>query len=377
MNQTQFHYYWREPRVQRRFRTAVSLHSHTMHSQESLDFIPRMATTIPLVRAGVAAQERSYERRNGYPPDYANAYWTPPLSERQAVQLETRQIEDLLGMSALVSLTDHDNIEAANHLQLFEEFATAPISVEWTVPYGPTFFHLGIHNLPGGSARQWTIRLAAHTAAPVQAVLAELLVGLAEMPGVLVVFNHPLWDEKGLGGIRHRQAVHDFLTGYGPWLHAFELNGMRPWAENQEVIALARAFGQLVVAGGDRHGSEPNTVLNVTNTAGLEEFIDEVRHDRLSDVVILPHYRAPFRQRYAEAIWDVMRDYPEHTGRVRWTDRFFFRTADGLDRPLSSIWTGDGPGIIGNFSSLIRLMGSRHVRSTLRLAMRTSSEVLP
>ena len=72
-----------------------------------------------------------------------------------------------------------------------------------------------------------------------------------------------------------------------------------------------------------------------------------------------------------------MRDYPEHTGRVRWTDRFFFRTADGLDRPLSSIWTGDGPGIIGNFSSLIRLMGSRHVRSTLRLAMRTSSEVLP
>jgi len=52
-----------------------------------------------------------------------------------------RQIANL-GLRPLVSLTDHDNIDAG--LALEDE----PISVEWTVPYERSIVHLGIHNLP-------------------------------------------------------------------------------------------------------------------------------------------------------------------------------------------------------------------------------------
>ena len=76
-------------------------------------------------------------------------------------------------------------------------------------------------------------------------------------------------------------------------------------------------------------------------------------------------------------MWDVVRDYPSHVGRVRWTDRFFYRAADGEFAPLSRVWRDDGPGIVGLFMSVVRLMGSQQMRFTLRLAMRANSEALP
>lgn len=41
MNRTDIDLMWREPRVPRQFRTGVSLHSHTMHSKETLSFMQR------------------------------------------------------------------------------------------------------------------------------------------------------------------------------------------------------------------------------------------------------------------------------------------------------------------------------------------------
>ncbi len=377
MSETQYHYQWRTPRAHEGFRTGVSLHSHTMHSHENLGFIPRFAVKIPVVRDAVAAKERDYERRNGRKLDYTSSYWTPPLSEREAVKLEAGQIENGLGLKALVSITDHDNIEASNHLHLFEEYRNAPVSVEWTVPYGASFFHLGIHNLPRAAAHEWIGHLAAFTAEPKEPVLRELLEALCDMPDVLVVFNHPMWDEKGLGGNIHRELAHDFMRKYGVFMHALEINGMRPWSENKAAIDFAKLSGHPILSGGDRHGSEANVLINLTNAATFEEFIQEVRKQKRSEVMLLNQYREPHRLRYAEAIWDVMRDYPGHAGRERWTDRFFFRTKTGVDAPLSSVWHGNGPGICGAFLSLMRFLNSRHLRSTLRLAMKDSSEVLP
>jgi hypothetical protein len=61
--------------------------------------------------------------------------------------VETSQIENQLGCRALVSLTDHDCIEAPLLLRVLDESSAAPISVEWTVPFHDTFFHLGVHNI--------------------------------------------------------------------------------------------------------------------------------------------------------------------------------------------------------------------------------------
>jgi hypothetical protein len=57
-------------------------------------------------------------------------------------------VEEKLGLRALVSLSDHDNIEAGLRLQMLERTKRAPISVEWSVPYDQTVFHVGVHNLP-------------------------------------------------------------------------------------------------------------------------------------------------------------------------------------------------------------------------------------
>ena len=48
-----------------------------------------------------------------------------------------------------------------------------PVSVEWTVPFGATAFHLGIHNLPSATGAEWMERLAAFTAMPVEDACAE------------------------------------------------------------------------------------------------------------------------------------------------------------------------------------------------------------
>jgi len=380
MTSWQIHFAWQSQRLGTRFRAGVSLHSHTMHSREMLDFIPRILRSVPVLRQVLASEERRFAERHGRPPDYASAYWTPPLGEREAYTLERRQIEGL-GLHPLVSLTDHDNLDAAMHLHLMKAFREAPVSVEWTVPYGPSFFHLGVHNLAEDEARAWMATLAQFTAQPRPAMLAELLSALNACPNALVVLNHPFWDEKGIGPAGHRLLLGDLLRRYGQWIHAVEFNGMRPWLENRDVLQLAREWNQCVISGGDRHCSHANTVLNLTNAHSLDEFVDEVRRDRLSEVLVLKEYRESYHVRFAEAIWDIVRDYPEHLGRVHWSDRVFYRGDDGQYQPMSHVWAEEPPRMVQLGGLAVRLLGSGPVRSTLlstlRLAVRAGGEALP
>jgi hypothetical protein len=373
----QVHFAWRAAKtgVARRFQTGVSLHSHTMHSEESLSFLPVIARKVPIVRQAVEFEERRYEEKHGHPPNYDAAYWTPPLSEREAFQLERKQITESLDLAPLVSLSDHDSIEAPMHLHLVERPEAVPVSVEWTVPFGSSFFHVGVHNLPHGEARLWMNELAAYTRAPRPETLLELLTALDERPGVLIIFNHPFWDEKGIGAAAHRQLIASFLDHCGPRLHALELNGMRSWKENKQVIELAKATGRCLISGGDRHGLEPNAVLNLTNAATFEEFVEEIRRDRLTDIMVMPQYREPLAVRYAECVWETIRDYPQKKGRERWPDRIYQRTPEG-GVPFTRIWPDGAPGAAALMIRILLLLGNTHVRSTLRMAMRATGEVI-
>src|SRR5262249_51123710 len=119
------------------FRTGVSLHSHTMHSKEYLGRLPSYIAKFPI---GSYIIEREIGRLHLYHGrifDFNKLFWTPPLSPREALELERAQIEKL-GLAPLVSLTDHDNVEAGKQLRLLAATANAPISVEWTVPYEGT-----------------------------------------------------------------------------------------------------------------------------------------------------------------------------------------------------------------------------------------------
>src|ERR1035438_10301320 len=92
----------------RRARAGVSLHSHTSHSQETLDFIPRFAAHVPVVRELVRAQEAKYRGLYAQDLDYLNAWWTPPLGPREALAVERKQIEDL-GLRPLVSIRSEEH----------------------------------------------------------------------------------------------------------------------------------------------------------------------------------------------------------------------------------------------------------------------------
>lgn len=252
---------WQEPERVAQSQTAVCLHGHTMHSEECLSFLPTYLRHVP----GISQIVRQYES-GPKPVDFSRAFWTPPLPPHCALRLEQSQIAKL-GLRALVSLTDHDSIESGIALRITEDSRAVPISVEWTVPYERSIFHLGIHNLPSSSAREWAAAMAAFTAAPEERRLPQILRDLSAVPEVLVVLNHPFWLEEGVRQSDHDQALARILLECNQWFHAFELNGTRRWSENSAVIDLARQWGRPVISGGDRHACEPSACLNLTDAA--------------------------------------------------------------------------------------------------------------
>lgn len=360
-------------------RAAVSLHSHTMFSEESLDMVPRYTGNVPVLGRAIREQEAEYRLRRGRPFDFGHAFWTPPLGPRQAYRLEEKQIQRRLQLPALVSLSDHDDIRAPGLLRVMSRFARAPISTEWTVPFGTTFFHIGVHNLPPEIAATLHLELAAFTAEPDPAKLGPLLDRLSAIPDLLLVLNHPLWDEKGIGVAAHRQELTALLRAHATRLHALELNGLRSWRENREVLPFAQAANLPVVSGGDRHGREPNAILNLTEATTFSGFVEEVRYSRRSHILFMPQYHEPLRLRVLQTMVDVVRHYPENAlGRRLWSDRVFYRDPVSKSTvPLSEIWTDGGPQIVRHFIRAMRILGWSGVQSALRLALEDRAAGVP
>jgi len=362
-------YQWKEPRAAKAYRTAVSLHGHTNRSKEGLSFIGQYAYRRPLLRFALATQERQARTKSSITVDFSRAYWTPPLSPIAAFQIERDQIERGLGIAGMVSLTDHDNIEAALSLRVMAETADIPISVEWSVPYQNTTLHLGIHNLPADRAESIMAQLAALTEGPAEGRLFDLLAGLDKNPDVLIVLNHPLWDLAGIGRRQHIQTLTDFVAKFGNFLHALELGGIRSWEENRAVIEFAGKWNQVVVGGGDRHGVEPSAVVNLTNAETFPEFVHELRKKRRSHVLFMPQYAEPFALRVFQTFLDAVREYPDHpAGSRRWDERVFHPDRNGVPRPLSTLWDAP-PVFIPLFFAVVRTLEIAPVRKAAQFAM--------
>ncbi|NJM52570.1 MAG: hypothetical protein HC846_03705 [Blastocatellia bacterium] len=142
-----------------------------------------------------------------------------------------------MGINPIVSITDHDNIEANVRICEHMPNEVAPISLEWTVPFEYGFFHIGVHNLPKDNALEISQQLLDYTfhedKTPNNERLHELFAMLNELPEVLVILNHPLWDIEMVGKERHEILLKNFLKEHAKWIHAFEVNGFRAWSENK------------------------------------------------------------------------------------------------------------------------------------------------
>ena len=344
--ETAFYYRWRKggdpEALGGRFSTGVSLHGHTWYSHESLAFLPNAVRKMYVLPVLLRWAEGKYERKWKNHFDYSRGYWTSPVSPVAAARLESRQIAEL-GLAPLISLTDHDAMDSAHELRAH------PVSIEWTAPYEGAVFHIGVHNIPAGERDAVLAALRAYTAQPESRVLSSIIAGLAAFPDALIVFNHPLSDQGRIGFEIHESRVREFLKQHHQWLHALETNAMQPWRMNRRVAAMAAEAGLPVVAGGDRHGFEPNGAINLTRARTFTEFAHEVRHDKRSAVLFMPQTRRSLALRYAENVKMIMDEYPELGGREHWHDRVFYESADGSTRSLTEM--------IGRHSYALDAMG--------------------
>jgi hypothetical protein len=321
------------------------------------------------------ARKTHTRRGAARPTDYSRLYWTPPLSAHQAFDLERSQIETVLGCRPMIALSDHDSIDAPLALQVLEETRATPISLEWTVPFRATFFHFGVYNLPPAHSAAWIRRMADFTANPDELQLRDLLAGLTQSRQTLVVVNHPVWDEKGVGQPVHDVHLIELLGVTRGFVHGLEINGFRPAWENRRAAALARGIGLPLIGGGDRHGKEPNSILNLTNAATFAEYVHEVRFARRNHVLLMPQYNECRRTRIVQSICDILSDDAHHAlGWRRWEDRVFYRADDGSVLPLAEIWSvRKQPAMVRSFVQLIRFteMTLKHKqgRSAVRMAL--------
>jgi len=370
-------YLWRDPGAAREYKTGVSLHSHTNQSQETLDFVANWSAQYALARPLIKRMERRSEERHGLKVDWTRSFWTPPLTPKLAFELESKQIEKL-DVGALVSISDHDNVQAPLLLRSVPSARHIPISVEWTAPYGgQQAFHLGIHNLPSDRATQWMETLNGFTKNPSDGRLTEILVALNEEPNVLVIFNHPLWDLYLIGQEKHNFLVNEFLQKNGAYFHALELNGLRNWDENRAVRRLAEKWNMLLISGGDRHGVEPNANVNLTNATNFTEFVHEIRKERRSNVLFMPQYAEPWKHRILQSTMDAIRHYPEFPqGSRTWDERAYHPDKNGQIRPLSEIWPGGrAPRAMQMIIAAALMMGSGPFSTSLRFAWNDSHEL--
>ena len=370
-------YLWRDRDAPIGFRVGVSLHSHTNQSRETLDFLANFGNQFPVMRPLISRMERKAEQNHGIRIDYAASYWTPPMTPKLAFDLETRQIEKL-DLAAMVSLSDHDNINAPMLLRTVPSARQIPVSVEWSAPYGgEQSFHLGVHNLPSARATEWMATLEELTAHPSDGRLTEVLAALHREPNVLVIFNHPMWDLYLIGKEKHQFLVNEFLQKNGAYIHALELNGLRGWDENRAVRRLAERWNMLLIAGGDRHGVEPNANINLTNAASFTEFVHEIRRQKKSHVLFMPQYAEPWKHRILRSTVDAIRHYPEFPqGSRTWDERVYHPDSAGVIRPLSELWPGvSAPPVFSAIVAMVQMMGQGLVAGSLRLAWNDSNQL--
>lgn len=381
LKHTRLHILHREKDLSGEATTGVSLHCHTQHSKEMLDFVPHYAEKIPIVSYFWAKQNKIYQQDASINPDFSTGFWSPPLTDQEVFDSEQKQINQA-GLNAIVSITDHDNIEANLNLNKTTPNERAPISMEWTVPFEYGFFHVGVHNLPPANALEISRKLLDYTYAQETANnerLHELFALLDALPEVLVVLNHPLWDIEMVGRERHIALLKSFLKEHGRWIHAFEINGFRSWSENKAVIEMAESLDVPLVTGGDRHGCQPNTVINLTASKTFAEFAEEIRVDKHSEVALLPEYKQPLHSRQLSSFAEILKKYPEFPeGRRQWYDRVHFDLGDGAGlRPVASFCKFGGPFWFRCAMRVLGFAGSRKLRPAFRLAMKRADKVPP
>jgi len=326
--------------------------------------VPRYAPQIPILAAFYRREQSHYAARKGMAFDFGRAYWLPPLPPEAVISSERKRVQEEFQISAIVSISDHD------HISIVDPF---PPSLEWSIVVDGVPLHLGIYNIPLHKASDISSKLLRQTEPRDQSKITEVLTWLNEYKDILVVLNHPFADIGSRGPKRVKRAVVQFLRNTRGLTHALEINGDRPWRENREVALLAKGLGLALVGGGDRHGCSPNAILSLTDSLTLSEFVQELRNDKRSVVLITQEYTRNLAVRRLQSAVDFFRSCQDpHPAGQHWMNRVFFKTDEGLDIPLSYYWKRTIPLWIRSATWFLEVLASRWVWPGIRSLFRSN-----
>jgi hypothetical protein len=279
--------YRRCPHPAREFSCAVSPHSHSHHSIETMGFLNQVVK-LRFMRPFRGLLQDAFGLAGIADLNYADIFYRSPLSVEDVLRTESASAATLGFAGVHLGITDHDEVAGSTELlRTHPEVAHRnPLGEEISIYFDDYLFHLGVTGMPAAGIEQLHGGLQA-------AARERRLDDLFEMlhaSGSLVVFNHPLvpWG-KDIGRKIPAEAL---LSRYGWAIHALEYNGMRSREENDRVLELARHVGKPVVGGGDSHLLLASSVLSLTQAASYKEFAEEVKEGRAVPLV-LPTFFAP------------------------------------------------------------------------------------
>jgi hypothetical protein len=119
-------------------------------------------------------------------------------------------------------------------------------------------------------------------------------------------------------------------------------------------------------------------VINLTNADTFEEFVNEIRVEKRSEVVLMPEYEHPLHSRQLQSFSEILSHYPDFVdGRQRWFDRVFFDSGDGQGvRNLASHgWIFGGPMWLRAAIRTLGFLGSPKMRPFFRIARKRHDRV--
>jgi hypothetical protein len=118
-------------------------------------------------------------------------------------------------------------------------------------------------------------------------------------------------------------------------------------------------------------------VVNLTTVSTFDEFVEQVRHDRLSQVVLMPHHREPLPWRQLQSFGEILTLYPDFAeDRRNWTQRVFVKIDERGLKPLSFFWKRGGPRWVRAANWTLSALGSARMRPVFKL-VQPRKDLLP
>ena len=98
----------------------------------------------------------------------------------------------------------------------------------------------------------------------------------------------------------------------------------------------------------------------------FEEFVREVREQKRSEILLMPHFFEPLQLRLVENAWHTLADAPGEFGRRHWMTRVFIEE-QGVTKALSQFMGTRFHRVIDRFRWVVCLAANPMLRPALKL----------